>query len=436
LVLDVLVVDDNSPDGTGELADSIAAAESQRPRACTGRRSRTRVARTSTASSGRLERDYEFIFEMDADFSHNPSDIPSFLEAAKAGDCRSRPGVALQGRHPGHQLAAEPTAAQHRRGSLRALDHRHADLGSDRRVQRVSDGAPSPLSTLETVRSNGYSFQIELTHRIWRRGGRIAEVPIIFTDRFQGTSKMSKHIVREALWMVWRPLDPERAATQTVASFDRLMSATQISGVSTPNPAPKRTRNSQTTGPPTSVPLERRLLHRSDKRIGRGFHQRGQPGHDLGMLRGAFLLFRRIVGEVVKLHRFSLGQLNGLPIARSHRALITAFVELPSRNDRAWRRAPCRATLAAKDKPSVFTGRLVCSKSAMVGSMSRNATGRSEVVPGLMTPGHRTMSGTRMPPSYRSRLIPRRVPELLKKFACTPPSECGPLSLVKRTTVS
>jgi hypothetical protein len=57
---------------------------------------------------------------------------------------------------------------------------------------------------LETIQSNGYSFQIELTHRIWRRGGRIAETPIIFTDRFQGSSKMSGGIVREALWMVWK----------------------------------------------------------------------------------------------------------------------------------------------------------------------------------------------------------------------------------------
>ena len=57
---------------------------------------------------------------------------------------------------------------------------------------------------LKTVQSNGYSFQIELTHRIWRCGMKIAEVPIIFTDRFQGTSKMSTKIIREALWMVWR----------------------------------------------------------------------------------------------------------------------------------------------------------------------------------------------------------------------------------------
>jgi hypothetical protein len=57
---------------------------------------------------------------------------------------------------------------------------------------------------LETVRSNGYSFQIEMTHRVWRQGMKVVEVPIIFTDRFQGSSKMSGHIVREALWMVWR----------------------------------------------------------------------------------------------------------------------------------------------------------------------------------------------------------------------------------------
>ena len=57
---------------------------------------------------------------------------------------------------------------------------------------------------LDAVKSNGYSFQIELTHKIWRQGMKVCEVPIIFTDRFQGTSKMSTKIVREALWMVWR----------------------------------------------------------------------------------------------------------------------------------------------------------------------------------------------------------------------------------------
>ena len=200
--VDMLVVDDNSPDGTGKIADELAATEE-----------RVHVLhRPEKAGLGRaycagflwaLERGYEFIFEMDGDLSHNPDDIPAFLEAARNADLvlgsRYSNGIRVIN-WPLNRLMLSLAAAKYvkvitgmpfsdptggfkcfRRDTLKLLD-------------------------LENVNSNGYSFQIEMTHKVWRQGLRIAEVPIIFTDRFQGRSKMSGKIVREALLMVWRLL--------------------------------------------------------------------------------------------------------------------------------------------------------------------------------------------------------------------------------------
>jgi len=149
-----------------------------------------------------LARDYEFIFEMDGDFSHNPDDIPAFLQAPRERTwCWAR----VTGMASRHQLAAE------------AAD---AEMSAGKYVRFVT-GMPFSDPTggykcfrrrallsvkLDEVRSNGYSFQIEMTHQIWRQGMKVVEVPIIFTDRFQGSSKMSSKIVREAFVMVWRLL--------------------------------------------------------------------------------------------------------------------------------------------------------------------------------------------------------------------------------------
>ncbi len=200
VVVDLLVVDDNSPDGTGRLADELA---SQNPQIHVLHRSeKNGLGRAYCAGfAWALERGYEFIMEMDGDFSHNPDDIPRFLEAAKDADLvlgsRYCNGIRVIN-WPLSRLMLSKGAAKYvklitgmpftdptggykcfRRSALQSID-------------------------LQAVRSNGYSFQIELTHKIWRQDLKIAEVPIIFTDRFQGTSKMSGRIVREALWMVWR----------------------------------------------------------------------------------------------------------------------------------------------------------------------------------------------------------------------------------------
>ena len=197
--VEVLVVDDNSPDGTGKLADELAA---QRPQVhVLHRPEKNGLGRAYCAGfAWALERDYEFIFEMDGDFSHNPDDIPALLEAARDAD------LALGSRYcNGIRVINWP------------LSRLMLSKGAAKYVQLIT-GMPITDPTggykcfrrktlqsinLQAVRSNGYSFQIEMTHIIWRRGGRIREVPIIFTDRFQGRSKMSGKIVREALWMVW-----------------------------------------------------------------------------------------------------------------------------------------------------------------------------------------------------------------------------------------
>ena len=199
---DVLVVDDNSPDGTGQIADGIAAVNPRvhvLHRAVKDGLGRAYVAGFQWA----LARGYEFIFEMDADFSHNPADIPRFLETARSEDAdlvlgtRYRNGIRVIN-WPLNRLLLSLAAGHYVRliTGMPVSDPTGGFKCFRRRALRALDP--------ETVRSNGYSFQIELTHRVWRHGGRISEVPIIFTDRFLGTSKMSRAIVREALWMVWK----------------------------------------------------------------------------------------------------------------------------------------------------------------------------------------------------------------------------------------
>ena len=198
--VDLLVVDDNSPDGTGQIADELAA---QNPRIhVLHRAEKNGLGRAYIAGfQWALARDYEFIFEMDGDFSHNPDDIPKFIAAAQQAD------LALGSRYcngirvinwPLGRLVLSLCAAKYVRliTGMKITDPTGGFKCFRRHALQALD--------LAAVRSNGYSFQVELTHQLWRQGLKIVEVPIIFTDRFQGSSKMSKKIVREALWMVWR----------------------------------------------------------------------------------------------------------------------------------------------------------------------------------------------------------------------------------------
>ena len=198
--LEVLVVDDNSPDGTGRLATSLAELN---PRVHV-------LHRTEKQGLGRaylagfawgLERGYDRLFEMDADFSHAPKFLPDLLKAIDQGA-----DIALGSRYKtGVNVINWPMS--------RLLLSYFANV-----YTRWITGLPLTDSTggfkcfrkdvlaaipLQEVRSNGYAFQIEMSFRAFHKGFRLVEVPIVFVDRTEGTSKMNKAIVREAVWMVW-----------------------------------------------------------------------------------------------------------------------------------------------------------------------------------------------------------------------------------------
>lgn len=198
---DLLIVDDNSPDGTGQLADEMAA---KNPRIQVLHRSGKLGLGTAYIAGFRfaLSKGYEFIFEMDADFSHDPVYLPALLGAAKDGagvviGSRRVPGGGTENWGLGRQLISSGGSLYAR--TILGLDVR--DLTSGFKCFRREVLAAIDL---DSVRSNGYSFQIEMTYRAIRRGFSVAEVPIIFIDRRAGQSKMSSKIFAEAMGMVWR----------------------------------------------------------------------------------------------------------------------------------------------------------------------------------------------------------------------------------------
>ena len=200
--VDLLIVDDNSPDGTGQLADDLVK---QYPGMhVLHRLEKNGLGRAYIAGfKWALEREYEFVMEMDGDFSHNPEEIPSFITAAieQDADCvigsRYSKGIRVIN-WPLKRLVLSMGAGLYVRviTGLPLSDPTGGFKLFRRRALQSLD--------LDAVESNGYSFQIELSHKLWRRGGKIVETPITFLDRFHGSSKMSKKIVREALIMVWR----------------------------------------------------------------------------------------------------------------------------------------------------------------------------------------------------------------------------------------
>lgn len=198
--IDVLVVDDNSPDGTGKLADEFAASD---PRVSVIHRPAKMGLGTAYLNGFRwaLERDYEYVLEMDADFSHDPKHIPEFLKAAAHADLvigsRYLGGRVTVVNWPIGRLFLSYFANVYVRfvTGLRLWDATSGFKCFRRRVLAAVD--------LDAVTSNGYGFQIEMSFRAWRKGFRIDEIPIFFVDRTDGLSKMSGAIVREAVWKVW-----------------------------------------------------------------------------------------------------------------------------------------------------------------------------------------------------------------------------------------
>jgi dolichol-phosphate mannosyltransferase len=198
--VDLLVVDDNSPDQTGQLADELAARHPSIQ--ALHRKQKGGLGSAYVAGfKWALERSYEYIFELDGDLSHNPDDIPMFLEAAKEAD------LVLGSRYlNGIRIINWPLS----RLLLSSCAGRYVRLFTGMPFTDPTGGYKCfrrrslQAINLEAIRSTGYSFQVEMTHKLWRQGFRIVEVPIIFTERFHGRSKMSGHIIREAFIMVLR----------------------------------------------------------------------------------------------------------------------------------------------------------------------------------------------------------------------------------------
>jgi dolichol-phosphate mannosyltransferase len=198
--VNVLFVDANSPDGTGPLLDTMVAGD---PRVFV-------IHQAGKMGLGKayidgfkwaLARGYEHIFEMDADFSHQPSEISNFLKAAESADLvlgsRYINGIRITN-WPLNRLLLSMSGALYVR-LITGMPFTDPTGGFKCFHRRVLEAIK-----LDSIRSNGYSFQIEMTHTAWIKGFRIAEIPITFEDRRAGYSKMNSHIVREALGMVWR----------------------------------------------------------------------------------------------------------------------------------------------------------------------------------------------------------------------------------------
>ncbi|HSD30593.1 MAG TPA: polyprenol monophosphomannose synthase [Gemmatimonadales bacterium] len=199
--LEVLVVDDGSPDGTGQIADRLVQ---ESPRVHALHREGKLGLGTAYIAGFRwaLERGYDYVFEMDADFSHDPTHLPAFLKAAANADLvlgsRYLGGKVTVVNWPMGRLMLSYFANVYARWvtGLRIWDLTGGFKCFRTRVLQAID--------LSRVRSNGYAFQIEMSVRAWRKGFTLAEVPIVFVDRTEGQSKMNRKIVREAIWMVPR----------------------------------------------------------------------------------------------------------------------------------------------------------------------------------------------------------------------------------------
>ena len=197
---DLLVVDDNSPDGTAAIVKGLQNEYPGRLHLLERDKKNGLGGAYVAGFRWALERDYEYVFEMDADFSHDPRDLPRFLEAAKDGDLvlgsRYKDGrisvvnwdwkrlvLSYGGNIYARFITGLPVSDAtggfkcFRRGALQALD-------------------------LDRISASGYSFQIETTYKLWKKGFRVREIPIVFTDRVLGVSKMSGTIVSEALFVL------------------------------------------------------------------------------------------------------------------------------------------------------------------------------------------------------------------------------------------
>jgi len=198
--LNVLVVDDNSPDGTGQLVEQRKAAD---PRIHLLRRPGKLGLGSAYVAGFRyaLSQGAQYVFEMDADFSHDPASIGDFLKAIEGQDVilgsRYLDGVTVV-HWPLSRLILSYSANVYTR-IITGLPVRDATGGFKCFRRRALEAV-----NLDQVKSDGYAFQIEMSYKCWRKGFKIKEIPITFVDRRAGVSKMNQKIVWEAAWMVWR----------------------------------------------------------------------------------------------------------------------------------------------------------------------------------------------------------------------------------------
>ncbi|HPI38610.1 MAG TPA: polyprenol monophosphomannose synthase [Ignavibacteriaceae bacterium] len=198
--IDILVVDDNSPDGTGKFVEELSKSNEQVHVLIREKKMGLGTAYCAGFKYA-LQHGYEYIFEMDADFSHDPKELANFLVAIKDHDLvigsRYLTGVNVIN-WPMQRLLLSFFANKYTR-IITGMPITDSTGGFKCFRRKVLESI-----NLDNIKSNGYSFQIEMNFKTWKKGFRIGEIPIIFYDRQLGKSKMSKKIVREAALLVWK----------------------------------------------------------------------------------------------------------------------------------------------------------------------------------------------------------------------------------------
>lgn len=200
--LDILIVDDSSPDGTGAIVKELQQGNSRLHLL-----ERAGKLGLGTAYCAgflyAIERNYDVVFEMDADFSHDPKELPTFLKTMEI----EKADVVLGSRYlTGVNVVNWPM----QRLLLSWFANQYTRLITGMPIHDATGGFKcfrvDILRTinLQKIHSNGYAFQIEMNFKCWKRGAHIVEIPIVFVDRRSGVSKMSKNIIWEAAWLVWK----------------------------------------------------------------------------------------------------------------------------------------------------------------------------------------------------------------------------------------
>ncbi|MBW6515073.1 MAG: polyprenol monophosphomannose synthase [Candidatus Cloacimonetes bacterium] len=198
--IELLIIDDNSPDGTAALVEGLMPENSRLH--LMKRESKLGLGSAYIAGfKYALERDYSYIFEMDGDFSHDPNVLPIMLQEIENND------LVIGSRYvPGGSVINWPI----RRLLLSYIASQYVRVITGMQIKDTTSGFKCYRREviqdldLNKIMSDGYAFQVEIKYRIWLRKKRIKEIPIIFNDRINGHSKMSRKIVYEAIWMVWR----------------------------------------------------------------------------------------------------------------------------------------------------------------------------------------------------------------------------------------